>query len=108
MTSKEHEIFILATDCDRLFHKAISALPRGTGSKGADSKETSSAYRPLVEYHQRFQLWSGYLGVFAEPETSLDRRLQFDDGVRQTILQLLELVRVNLSRGNIDVQIQEL
>lgn len=85
----EHAIYFLASECDVLFKQTISALPN----------ETASTYRPLLEYYQRFELWTGYLGALAQPEFSLDRRVQFNEDVRQTIVELLRLIRTNLARG---------
>jgi hypothetical protein len=93
LDSAEHAIYQLATECNSLFQQALL-------------NESAPTYRPLLEYHQRFELWCGYLGVLAQPEFSLDRRVQFNEDVRQNILDLLLLIRTSLSRGRAILEMQ--
>lgn len=86
----EHIIYRLAVECDDRFNLAASALP--------DDK--ALIHRPLREYHRRFEIWCSYLGVLAQPDFSLDRRVQFHDEIRHAILELLSLISRNL-RGKI-------
>ena len=85
----DHEIFLLANECATAFQKALTAI------SGPDSL----MYRPLLEYHQRFELWAGFLGVFADEPASLDRRLKLSPELRKAITQLLGLMCTNLQRG---------
>jgi hypothetical protein len=91
LDATEHAIYQLATECDSLFQQALL-------------NESAPTYRALLEYHQRFELWCGYLGVLAQPELSLDRRVQFNEDVRRNILELLLLIRTSLSRGKVSLK----
>lgn len=48
---------------------------------------------------QRFNVWASYLGVFAEYNASLDRRLEHTDEIQNLVLQLLSLLQTNLEFG---------
>ncbi|KAL6823336.1 hypothetical protein V8C40DRAFT_34735 [Trichoderma camerunense] len=81
----EDRIYNLACECEELFKKHLS-----------------QGHSPLVasllaEYQQRFSLWTAYLGVFARPSQSLDRRLQILHDIRDIVLRLLGLLRRALS-----------
>jgi hypothetical protein len=85
----EHGIYLLATKCDHLFKQLLS-----TRSTGSDRQ-----HRTLLEYHQRFELWAGFLGVFAEPQAALDSRLKHNHELRSLILQLLAMLQTHLQLG---------
>jgi hypothetical protein len=84
----DHEIFLLADECDQSFQKALAAaLPN------------RPVYRSLLACHQRFELWAGFVGAFADEQASLDRRLKFSPDLQRAVVQLLLLVRKSLQRG---------
>jgi hypothetical protein len=85
----EHGIYLLATQCDHLFKQLLSTRPTG------DDRQ----HRTLLEYYQRFELWAGFLGVFAEPQAALDSRLRHNHDLRSLILQLLAMLQTHLQPG---------
>ncbi|CAO2657895.1 Nn.00g071550.m01.CDS01 [Neocucurbitaria sp. VM-36] len=84
----DHEIVRLAIDCDHAFETAIAAFP------GPDSLVN----RLLLRYHQRYELWSGFVGVFTDERASLDRRLKFSPDLHKSIAQLVRLICKSLQR----------
>ena len=77
--------FELGKECQDMF-KAFVALP-------------SDINFSVTEQQARFNIWAANIGVFAEADASLDRRLQEDDEVRAMVVQLLHLICRNLRRG---------
>lgn len=56
--------------------------------------------RTVVEEQQaRFNIWAANIGVFANPEASLDYRLSESPEILRMIGQLLDLIYRNLERG---------
>lgn len=53
----------------------------------------------LESYFQRFELWAGFIGVFADGRASLDNRLKFSPEVRNLVLRMLKLLKLNLSHS---------
>ena len=85
---EKQEILHLARVCERLF------------SKYADPQLPFSETRARAELQQqRFYVWASYLGVFAHPSASLDKRLEYSDEIRSLVIQLLSLIRRNLEFG---------
>ncbi|KAE9364149.1 hypothetical protein N431DRAFT_563543 [Stipitochalara longipes BDJ] len=76
----------LGRECQDMF-KAFMAQPGGTKIS-------------VAEQQARFNIWAANIGVFAEADASLDRRLQEDDDVRAMVVQLLQLICRNLGRVN--------
>ncbi|KAI0452816.1 hypothetical protein F5B21DRAFT_505895 [Xylaria acuta] len=85
------EIFDWARRCEELFRKLLSTLV-GHGGIGTH-------YRTVRDYCQRFELWAGFIGVFADGSVSLDNRLRFYPEVRDLVLRMLKLLERNLSHG---------
>ncbi|KAI0547868.1 hypothetical protein F4679DRAFT_344516 [Xylaria curta] len=85
------EIFDWARRCEELFQKLLSTLV----SRGG----IGTHYRTLRDYSQRFGLWAGFIGVFADGSASLDHRLRFYPEVQDLILRMLKLLERNLSHG---------
>lgn len=86
--SEKREIFHLANDCENLFLKYTNQ-----GLPFSEPRERANLQK------QRFQVWASYLGVFAAPNASLDKRLQYCADIRILFVQLLLLVRRNLEFG---------
>lgn len=81
-----------AQRCESLFQKLQSTLA-GNGDFG-------ERFYPIVrDQYQRFDLWAGFIGVFAEYNASLDSRLRFYPEVRDLVLQMLNLLASNLGHG---------
>ena len=87
----DSEIFVLASECESLFQKALAAA---LGS-------TVRLYRALLDCHQRFEVWAGFAGAFAEEQASLDRRLKFSTDLQAAVIRLLSLITVSLRRGKL-------
>ncbi|KAK6448420.1 hypothetical protein FP744_10004670 [Trichoderma asperellum] len=88
-------IYYAALDCDQLFDKCLKRIaePRTSTLLG----EFGVAISRLTRDHQaRFQAWSSYLGVFAEQDVCLDRRLSRSKDVQVMVMDLLRIIAVNL------------
>ncbi|WQF77072.1 Putative NACHT nucleoside triphosphatase [Colletotrichum destructivum] len=84
--SEKREIYALALACEDLFLKCY-ATPHFLPSVAGETAEIQ---------HERFRIWSSYLGVFASYKASLDKRLEYCDDIHNLVIQLLELMRKNL------------
>jgi len=84
-----HQIYDLAENCEDLFEDLLLVLLRTSDKQ----------YRIVQEHQQRFERWTGYLGVFAAPQASLDSRLKSDPDVRDLVTQLLEILKRNIQHG---------
>ncbi|KAK6348438.1 hypothetical protein TWF718_006232 [Orbilia javanica] len=82
----KQQIYDLAGECEGLFGDLLSVLSR-TSEKDC---------RIVQEHQQRFERWSGYLGVFAAPQASLDSRLKSTPDIRDLVVQLLEVLKRNI------------
>jgi hypothetical protein len=83
------QIYDLAGNCEDLFGDLLSVL----------SRTSDRHYRIVQEHQQRFERWTGYLGVFAAPQASLDSRLKSDPDIRDLVIQLLEILERNIQHG---------
>jgi hypothetical protein len=85
-------IYDAAQRCDHLFQQLQSTLASNGGF--------GERLYPIVrDHYRRFDLWAGFIGVFAEHEASLDTRLRFYPEVRDLVLQMLNLLASNLGHG---------
>ena len=85
-TQNEEPIFELATECEKRFVEQISRLRDG---------EPNNA-KFIEEYQQRFATWAAFLGVFAEQNVCLDRRLRHHVEIQDLVLRLLDIIERNL------------
>ncbi|KAI9652609.1 MAG: hypothetical protein M1821_008356 [Bathelium mastoideum] len=81
-------IFELATKCERLYAEQIARLEEGSRINEATI---------LSELNHRFAAWSAFLGVFADPEICLDRRLRHHVDIREQVLRLMHVMERNLA-----------
>jgi hypothetical protein len=81
-------IFELAAECERLYAEQISRLNDDDEPNGATI---------LSELNQRFATWAAFLGVFAEPNVCLDRRLRHHVDIQDQVLRLLDIMQRNLT-----------
>ncbi|KAJ4857129.1 hypothetical protein T069G_08026 [Trichoderma breve] len=89
------DIYSAALDCDLLFDKCQTQIaePRTIGLLN----ESAAAVGRLARDHQaRFQAWASYLGVFAEEDVCLDRRLSKSKDVQIMVINLLRIIFLNL------------
>ncbi|KAH7014826.1 hypothetical protein EDB80DRAFT_320055 [Ilyonectria destructans] len=84
----EEPIFELAVECEGLFEDRVSKLRDKDKAKGA---------KLLAEYQQRFSTWAAFMGVFAEPNVCLDRRLKHHVEIQDLVLRLLDIMARNLT-----------
>ncbi|KAH7149102.1 hypothetical protein B0J13DRAFT_583867 [Dactylonectria estremocensis] len=82
-------IFTLASDCEKLFEEQISKL------RGENSDADGVAL--LSELNHRFSTWTTFLGVFAEEQLCLDRRLRHHVEIQDQVLRVLDLMQGNLA-----------
>ena len=80
-------IFELATECESRFVEQIARLRDGD-LNGAKLVE---------EYQQRFATWAAFLGVFAEQNVCLDRRLRHHVEIQDLVLRLLDIIERTLA-----------
>ncbi|PGH17688.1 hypothetical protein AJ79_01050 [Helicocarpus griseus UAMH5409] len=85
---QDEPIFDLATRCEELFATQISLLNDHNEPNGAKS---------LWELNHRFAAWAAFLGVFAESNVCLDRRLQHHAEIQDQVLRLLDILEKNLT-----------
>ncbi|KAL6896478.1 hypothetical protein GGI43DRAFT_121277 [Trichoderma evansii] len=100
------DIYSAASDCDELFDKCLGQIaePRTSSLLG----EPAIAIGRLARDHQaRFQAWSSYLGVFAEQNVCLDRRLSNSKDIQGMVTDLLRIVAVSLRQFLSMIQIIE-
>lgn len=83
----EEPIYELAVECEMAFVNQISKL---------DAKEDSNGAIILSELGQRFAAWAAFLGVFAESNVCLDRRLRRHIEIQDQVLRLLDILNSNL------------
>jgi hypothetical protein len=85
---QQEPIFDLAVECEDLFAKQITAF---------SDKGDEDATKILSDIYQRFTSWAAFLGVFAEPNVCLDRRLSRHVDIQDQVLRLLDIMRQNLA-----------
>ncbi|KAJ5159888.1 uncharacterized protein N7482_006892 [Penicillium canariense] len=73
----EEPIYELAVECERLFVQHVSRLNDDDQPNGA---------KILSELSQRFAAWTAFLGVFAESNVCLDRRLRRHVEIQDQVL----------------------
>ncbi|KAK0659786.1 hypothetical protein QBC41DRAFT_262105 [Cercophora samala] len=90
--TEDNPIYDEARYCETLFRGLLPDL--AVDNVTVEAKN----YHVIREHHQRFQLWTAFVGVFADPEASLDARLRDHQDVQNLVLQLLQLLKSNLAR----------
>ncbi|KAK2799726.1 hypothetical protein FQN50_008374 [Emmonsiellopsis sp. PD_5] len=81
-------IFELGVECEKLYAEQISKLNDDDQPNGA---------KTLGELNHRFAAWAAFLGVFAESNVCLDRRLRYHVEVQDQVLRLLDIMQRNLA-----------
>lgn len=94
----DHKIYGLAYQCNQLFQTLSSAL---------SARKATPEHRVVRDSHQRFELWAGYLGAFADPKASLDSRLRYSPEICDLVLQLLRILQRNIQRGKAACDVDE-
>ncbi|KAJ5279986.1 hypothetical protein N7478_005358 [Penicillium angulare] len=84
----QEPIFELATECEALYATQISRL---------SNDDDPNAAKLLSDVYQRFSAWAAFLGVFAEANVCLDRRLRRHVEIQDQVLRLLDIMQKNLS-----------
>ncbi|KAL4902906.1 hypothetical protein BDW74DRAFT_180205 [Aspergillus multicolor] len=85
---QEEPIFDLATKCEGLYASRISTL---------NNSDDQNAAKIVSDLYQRFGAWAAFLGVFAESNVCLDRRLQRRVEIQDQVLRLLDIMLSNLT-----------
>lgn len=84
-------------DCDLLFDKCLTQIVEpGTTSLLGEAAVTQGQL--AIDLHARFQAWSSYLGVFAEQNACLDRRLSSSKEIQDMVINRLDTLFLNLQR----------
>ncbi|KAK6525213.1 hypothetical protein TWF694_005359 [Orbilia ellipsospora] len=63
------------------------------------SRTSVKDYWIIQEHQHRFECWTGFLGVFAAPQASLDSRLKSAPDIRKQVIQLLEILKRNIQHS---------
>ncbi|KAL3474872.1 hypothetical protein BJX99DRAFT_259960 [Aspergillus californicus] len=87
-TGDPEPIFELAVECETLYATQISSLSDDVNQDAA---------KILSDIYQRFAAWAGFLGVFAESNACLDRRLRRHVELQDQVLWLLDIMHQNLA-----------
>ncbi len=85
---QEEPIYELAVECEALYARQITSLN--------DTGDESTA-KVLSDMYQRFESWASFLGVFAESNLCLDRRLRRHPDIQDQVLRLLDIMQGNLT-----------
>lgn len=85
---EDESIFHLAGQCEKSFSLVNAVL------KAVNAEFTSL----LEEYQYRFLTWTAYLGVFAERDVCLDRRLRHHPELQDIVVRYLDIVQRNLNQ----------
>ncbi|KAK2786760.1 hypothetical protein FQN53_006236 [Emmonsiellopsis sp. PD_33] len=86
--TEDDPIFELAVECETLYAEQISKLNDDDQPNGA---------KTLGELNHRFAAWAAFLGVFAESNVCLDRRLRYHVEIQDQVLRLLDVMQRNLA-----------
>ncbi|KAK2738470.1 hypothetical protein FQN55_000524 [Onygenales sp. PD_40] len=86
--TEDGPIFELAVECETLYAEQISKLNDDDQPNGA---------KTLGELNHRFAAWAAFLGVFAESNVCLDRRLRYHVEIQDQVLRLLDVMQRNLA-----------
>ncbi|KAK3363887.1 hypothetical protein B0T25DRAFT_445275 [Lasiosphaeria hispida] len=85
-------LYSLAGECEELFAQTHEKL------KHDASGQDPAFLRLFDEYQHRFIAWTAYLGVFANKNVCLDRRLRRHPEVQDLIVRLLDVVHLSLQQ----------
>ena len=88
----DNKIFLLASECENLFQKILEPIE-------ATSLANNLLHRVIIDCHQRFSVWAGFTGAFADEHASLHRRLMLDPDLQTAVVRLLSLIISNLQEG---------
>ncbi|KAL4734586.1 hypothetical protein BDV11DRAFT_174632 [Aspergillus similis] len=80
-------VFELAVECEKLYTSQINFF---------NDAGNENAAKMLSDLYQRFSSWAAFLGVFAESNVCLDRRLRRHADIQDQVLRLLDIMRRNL------------
>lgn len=80
-------VFELAVECEKLYASQINFF---------NDAGNENAAKMLSDLYQRFSSWAAFLGVFAESNVCLDRRLRRHADIQDQVLRLLDIMRRNL------------
>lgn len=93
MAAPATRIYDLALQCEQ----GLEELQALFASKNDDG------HSRLVQRHrERFEHWAGYLGVFAVPQASLDRRLEKNSQTQELVVRLLGTLERNIQHGQLN------
>ncbi|KAE8378189.1 hypothetical protein BDV26DRAFT_198063 [Aspergillus bertholletiae] len=81
-------VFELAVECESLYTNEINSF---------NDAGNENAAKMLSDLYQRFSSWAAFLGVFAESNVCLDRRLRRHADIQDQVLRLLDIMRRNLT-----------
>jgi hypothetical protein len=84
----------MTIDCDRLFNKCLDRF--GETESHSSPPEISES---IEEYHDRFDGWATFMGVFTGSEACLDYRVRNHPELQDIFIRFLDVLRRNLFLG---------
>ncbi|KAL4807926.1 hypothetical protein BDV18DRAFT_159134 [Aspergillus unguis] len=85
---EQEPIFDLAVECENLYARQITAV---------NDAGDENAAQIISDVYQRFAAWAAFMGVFAESNICLDRRLRRHVEIQDQVLRLLDIMLGNLN-----------
>jgi hypothetical protein len=85
-SDEEHQLFLLASDCNDAFKEAVQDT----------EKRDDVIHIQLRNLYDRFMFWTAYMGAYAPGSGSLDFRLRRHASYRSLIKMSLLMLRDNL------------
>jgi hypothetical protein len=98
-TLDPEDIYNLASECNGLFNQFRLRVRAGRVEDGSGSPGSLKTPKVVEEHEQRFWAWATGLGVFAEPNMSLDIKLKNHPEVQELVMILLDVMKTNLEQG---------
>ncbi|KAI0895104.1 hypothetical protein F4806DRAFT_469895 [Annulohypoxylon nitens] len=77
-------IYLMARDCRSLFVQLEERL---------ENENHVEEYGAVLDYHDRFEAWAAFLGVFGGNVSSLDYRLRRHSSIQDLVMRLLDVLR---------------
>jgi hypothetical protein len=95
------EVVTIREFADKCLHQfqVLAKLENELRSQTIKAVEDATENWRSQEQLQRFRLWSGNIGVFAEGHASLDYRVRNSENARQLMIDFLRTLLLALSTG---------
>ena len=85
----EDAIYKAAVQCLELFELCLKAI----------DDPNNPSYEYIEDIRGGFNIWGAYIGAFAPAKLSLDARLMHHQDIKNMVMDMLHMIRENLSYG---------